>query len=314
MSNNLTVIEANQKALKSELTNSTLTSYIKSSFREDEGKIKDFRSNLTELAYNTYLMKEVSPKHIIKVAIDLTLQGLNVNPRAGQVSIVPFGVKGVAGKVPAPIIHLKGHQEILFNGNFFLEVDRIWEIDELEIKESEMTFSQLSKIDETDSKFRDKYFLGFYVTVKDLAEVLPAQSKFVSYKYTKVATKNMDTPKEFLLEGLVHKAIRKALKTMCIPHSRVFSLDEGEIVDTEEIKEIKEGKTESPINDFNNLDNDAKEAELITLTEEEILAKLKEAYPKLTKEDKESIMKAFAHKGEDRQDILLALCERLELC
>ena len=310
----LTVIEQNQQALKKEL--GALQTYALDRFNGNEKKLNEFRANLSELAYNNYLMSEVAPRHILKMAIDLTTMGLNINPRMNQVSIVPFNVKGVSGKVPSEIIHLKGHQEILYNGGFFLTVDNIWEIDGKEYKESEMSFSQLAQIKDTDKKYREKHFIGFWVEVEDLRGELPKQSRFVSFGYTKEATKNMSTPDEFLIEGLIHKAVRKALKGMVIPQSRVYYIDkmevqDAEIVESEEPKaEAKQQPKSNPLEAFKEESQDADIEEKLPL---EKVEELLQNYAMDT--DNEQIkanLIQLLRKGSE--DDLREKCEDLGLC
>ena len=316
---NLTVIEKNQAALKKEAE--ALKPYALRVLKDNK-KIEQFMTNITELATNDYLLNEVNKRQIIKLAIDLSAQGFNINPRYKQLSIVPFAENGMKDKIPSPIIHLKGWQEVLFNGGFMLTVDNIWKINGAEKRESEMTFEELSKIDETDEIFRKEHFLGFYVILEDLRKEIPIQKKYVSFSYTLKAVKNMQVPKEFLLNGLIHKAVRKALSTMVVPQSRVFLLEEDYSnlpVEADKSQPKEQPKTNDPMELLKQ--QEQKQDEPIDTeatdkgyTEEELVQRLRSAYKQVGKEDKVIIMKVVQYQGDDRLDVLKEECERLKLC
>ena len=106
-----------------------------------------------------------------------------------------------------------------------LNVFQVWRVENGEVKsEKEMTFEEKTQIDETDTNLRNDKFFGWNIELLDLTGVLPLQVKFVSYKYTQKATKNMNTPQEFLLAGLVHKAVRRAMNEFAVPSDRDFDI------------------------------------------------------------------------------------------
>ncbi len=223
MGNKTETIQQRQEIILKGLSNPFIKSLMSEMTAQEQ---INFKNNLLELGANAkFLLEKVEPKRIVKLALDLTKDGFNINPYFREVSIVPFKIKDSADYAPSPIIHLKGWQERLYLGGFFLKVDKVWKIGGVEKRESEMTLSELSAIDDTDQKFREDSFLGFVIIVEDLKRELPAQERFVSYKYTKIATKKAQMPKEFELQGLVHKAIRRALGEMVIPRARLSIRD-----------------------------------------------------------------------------------------
>jgi len=184
---------------------------------------KKFQENFLELYVNDYLLKTIQDKKLIlKLAIDLTKQGIDINPFKKQVSIVPYAVKsGSNYKVPQAIIHLKGKQEEYFQSGFLLKVIKVWKIDNNNVKrEDEMSYLELAQIKETDKKFREEHFVGWVVILEDLKKELPTQEKFVPYEYAKSVSKNKQVPDANELEGLVHSAVRHAEKYFVIPESR----------------------------------------------------------------------------------------------
>ena len=195
-------------------------------------KQEEFKKNFVELANNDYLLNNTNINLVVKLAIDLTKIGLDINPFKKEVYIVPFETKINNQKmmVPQAIIPMKGIQEIYIQANFLLKVFKVWDIGDGIVKsEADMSYKELSLIDETDKKFRDSYFIGFDVRLIDLKDNLPEQRQFVSYKYTKSVVKNMKVPEEFYLEGLVHKAVRKASRYFVIPKERMKDIvDETE--------------------------------------------------------------------------------------
>ena len=186
-------------------------------------KLQDkFKSNFLELVHNDYLLNNVDKRLILKLAIDLTKIGLNINPFAKEVYIVPFKTKinNQTIMFPQAIIPEKGIAEIYLRADFLLKIYKVWDLGDVVKSEKEMSYKELSLIDETNIKFVEKNFIGWDVVLIDLLGKLPEQKEFVSYKYAKAATKNMEVPEEFYLEGLVHKAVRKASKRFRVPKER----------------------------------------------------------------------------------------------
>lgn len=190
----------------------------------DDKKKKEFVDNFLELSTQKYLLDNVDTTMLIKLAIDLTKIGLDINPFKKEVYIIPFETKiaGINVKVPTPIIPLPGWKKYFAKMGFLLDVQKVWKLDDNTAKlEKDMSYIELAQIDETDPKYRDEHFLGWEFTLIDLKKELPDQKVFVSRKYAKAAEKNSQTPKEFKLEGEVHKAIRKANKNFVIPPERM---------------------------------------------------------------------------------------------
>jgi len=230
--NNLTVLESRKSELHKVLVDNkglvnTLSEKDKASFSQ----------NFIELANNEYLMKAITEKKLIlRLALSLTKQGLDVHPSKKHCYIVPFDTKVNGQKVmlPQEIIPLKGHQQKALKNGFLLRAYQVWKINDVAKSEKDMSYEDKIIIDDTDEKFRESNFFGWDIELQDLAGVLPLQEKFVSFKYTKIATKNMNTPKEFLLQGLVHKAVRRAVADFAIPSDRDFDIS-IEPIDTEVI-------------------------------------------------------------------------------
>ena len=213
-----------------------------------ENKQQLFKDNFLELYTNKFLMEGIKDKKLIlKLAIDLTKQGIDINPHSKQVSIVPYAIgKNSNYKVPQAIIHLKGKQEEYFQSGFLLKVIKVWKLDNGEVKrEDEMSYLELSQIKETDEKFRQEHFVGWVVVLEDLKKELPKQEKFVSYGYAKSVSKNKQVPTENELEGLIHSAVRHAERYFVIPQARKSKFLEAlenanmKILEEENIKEVE---------------------------------------------------------------------------
>ena len=196
----------------------------------DNKKKKEFVDNFLELSTQKYLLDNVDTTMLIKLAIDLTKIGLDINPFKKEVYIIPFETKiaGISVKVPTPIIPLPGWKKYFAKMGFMLDVQKVWKLDDKTAKlEKDMNYLELAQIDETNAEYRDKHFLGWEFTLIDLKKELPDQKVFVSRKYAKAAEKNSQTPEAFKLEGEVHKAIRKANKNFVIPPERmIFEFEE----------------------------------------------------------------------------------------
>jgi len=245
---NLTVLENRKIELHNVLTENkglvnTLSDKDKSSFSQ----------NFIELANNDYLMKTVIEKKLIlRLALDLTKQGLDVHPSKKHCYIVPFNteINGQNVMLPQVIIPLKGHQQKALKSGFMLRAYQVWKLEDGSIKsEKEMDFEEKIQIDETSEDDRNNKFFGWNIELLDLTNTLPLQVKFVSYKYSLKATKNMNTPKDFILSGLVHKAVRRAVSEFAIPSDRDFDIAiepiDTEIVATDSVKQdpfqVKDG-------------------------------------------------------------------------
>jgi len=211
----------------------------------------EFKKNFLELVNNEYLLEKVDKRFILKLAIDLTKTGLNINPFNKEVYIVPFETKVANQKLmlPQAIIPEKGIAEIYLRANFLLKVYKVWDLGDVIKSEKEMNYKELSLVDETDKVFVEKYFIGWDIELIDLLGELPTQKEFVSYKYAKAATKNMKVPDEFLLEGLIHKAIRRAAKRFRVPKNRFNDmLEKVEIANEKFLSGIE--INEKTVNDY----------------------------------------------------------------
>ena len=261
-----------------------------------------FKSNFLELVHNDYLLNNVDKRLILKLAIDLTKIGLDINPFAKEVYIVPFKTKinNQTIMIPQAIIPEKGIAEIYLKANFLLKVYKIWDLGDVVKSEKEMNYKELSLTDETDIKFVEKNFIGWDVVLIDLLGKLPEQKEFVSYKYAKAATKNMDVPEEFYLEGLVHKAIRRASKRFRVPKERFKDLVEqveyaNEVlinkIPNNKIKQQSNTKTIDPLElACPKQEEDIKAAEVIKEPEKITVDSFREFYKGLNKEQKTSYL------------------------
>lgn len=263
MSNELTILESRKKELHTILEGNK---GLISSFSLKEKK--DFSANFIELANNEYLMKVIIDKKLIlRLAISLAKQGLDVHPSKRQCYIVPFDTKVNGQKImlPQEIIPTKGHQQKALNHGFMLTPYQVWSIDGNVVSEKNMSYEEKVQVDDTDEQFRNDFFFGWDIELVDLLGTLPVQAKFVSFKYAKTASKNMSTPKEFLLQGLVHKAIRRAERDFSIPNDRdfEFTVDHTNPIDVAVVQsdpmediEVEVAKpTDTPVTeiDFNKL-------------------------------------------------------------
>ena len=263
MSQSLQVLESRKKELHTILvSNKSLVN----SFSPNE--TKKFSENFIELANNEYLMKVITDKKLIlRLAVSLTKQGIDIHPSKKQCYIVPFDTKidGQKVMIPQEIIPLKGWQQKSLKNGFLLRAYQVWNIGGQVKSEKDFGYEQLVQIDDTDVKFRDENFYGWDIELSDLSGKLPLQKKFVSFKYAKIASKNMSTPKEFLLQGLVHKAVRRAVADFAIPSDRDFDISiepiSVEVVESEfqsdpmdsiDSKELTKDKKETKVN-FNDI-------------------------------------------------------------
>ena len=270
----------------------------KSLLQDLSPKLQDkFKSNFLELVHNDYLLNNVDKRLILKLAIDLTKIGLDINPFAKEVYIVPFKTKinNQTIMIPQAIIPEKGIAEIYLRANFLLKVYRVWDLGDVVKSEKEMNYKELSLIDETDIEFVEKNFIGWDVVLIDLLEKLPEQKEFVSYKYAKAATKNMDVPKEFYLEGLVHKAIRRASKRFRVPKERFKDLVEqveyaNEVlidgIPNNQIKQQANQTTVDPLELAGPKQEEVKAAEVVKEPEKITVDTFREFYKSLNKEQK----------------------------
>ena len=196
-----------------------------------EPKTKEkFVQNFLELSTQKYLLDNVDTTMLIKLAIDLTKAGLDINPFKKEVYIIPYETKiaGIKVKVPTYVIPKEGHKKQFAMMGFLLDIQKVWKLDDNTAKpEKDMDYLELAQIDETNPEYRDKHFIGWEFTLIDLKKELPDQKVFVNRKYAKAATKNSQVPKEFELEAEEHKALRKARKSFVIPPDRMsFEFEE----------------------------------------------------------------------------------------
>jgi len=194
-------------------------------------QVKDkFIQNFLELSTQKYLLDNVDTTMLIKLAIDLTRAGLDINPFKKEVYIIPYETKiaGIKVKVPTYVIPKEGHKKQFAMMGFLLDIQKVWKLNDGTAKpEKDMDYLELAQIDETDPDYRDKHFIGWEFTLVDLKKELPDQKVFVNRKYAQAATKNSQVPKEFELEAEEHKALRKARKSFVIPPNRMsFEFEE----------------------------------------------------------------------------------------
>jgi len=218
MSGNLALLESRKKELHTVLS---ANMPLIAGFNEKDKK--KFAENFIEIANNDYLMKTITDKKLIlRLAISLTKQGIDVHPSKKQCYIIPFDTKvdGLKVMIPQEVIPFKGHQQKALINGFMLKAFQVWKVNGEAKCEKNMSYEELTEIDDTNDEYRESNFYGWEFELIDLKEVLPKQTKFVSFKYAKTASKNMNTPKEFLLQGLLHKAVRRAMVDFAMPSDR----------------------------------------------------------------------------------------------
>ncbi len=193
---------------------------------------QEFKENFYGLAVQEYLMKSIDPKEILQVAINATVLGLSVNPVHGECYILPF--KGKAAIVP----QLAGMQQTAFDAGFFLTVDNVWNVQGIVKRESEMNYSALAEVNIADNKIVDNSFVGWVVVLQDTHKQIETQEKFISIQYA--ITVNKGDLGENKASKLMHKAVRKAIKTMFIPRNRKTKMEAITRYDDTEIETITE--------------------------------------------------------------------------
>lgn len=232
----------------------------------DDSQQQAFKENFLELAENDYLIKEVEPKHILTFALNVSKLGININPIYKEAYILPFNVKN-KGMMPTLVMPKNGIRQIAYDAGFFLEIDRVYNIDGKIIPQSEMSREQLSSLKTTDGAWVDKHFDGFNITLTDLIESekkLPVQTAYVGAEYVKKVTKQLQS-QDYKIQTWEHKACRRAFEEFFIPRDRRSNVlmevdklnDSQEIIDTEETAPKEDVDVKKAL-----LEEDAVEAEL----------------------------------------------------
>lgn len=273
----LVKIEQNKKALATALTTNEKLIVAR---LPGEQERQDFRENFLELAESDYLIEKVEPKHILTFALNVSKLGININPIYKEAYIVPFQVKN-KGMMPTLIMPKQGIRQIAYDAGFFLEIDRVYNLNGEIIPQSKMNREQLSSLNTTDGKWVDEHFEGFDITLTDLIESnkkLPVQTSFVGVEYVKKVTKQLQS-QDYKIQSWEHKACRRAFNEFFIPRARKnVVLDE-----VEKLNDLQELDDVQPINNGKSLknsilDDDAIEGEIeeTAMASEETFATVKD--------------------------------------
>jgi len=236
MSQALVKIETNKKALTAALESNSSIIVDRLPTQKEQ---QDFKENFLELAENSYLMEKVDPKHILTFALNVSKLGININPVYKEAYIVPFNVKD-KGMMPTLIIPKQGIRQIAYDAGFYLEVDRVFNLNGVIVSQSDMNGDQLTEIKTTDSKWVEEHFAGFDISLIDLIDgqkKLPKQQVFVGAEYVKSVTKTMQDDR-YKIQTWEHKACRRAFNDFFIPRGRsVTILDEVDKLNEENVIE-----------------------------------------------------------------------------
>lgn len=212
-----------------------------------EGSREKFKENLLSFVTQDYLMSIVAPREIIRFAVNISKQGLSIDPAYKEVYIVPFDTKVNGQKVmlPQAIIPLNGMQEMAYQQGFFLKLHAVYKLGDEVVSEKDMTRSHQIQLKTADPTWVDSHFVGFDVVLTDFKENLPEQVKFVELSYLQAVTKTLQDQK-YKIQTWRHKAVRRAYSDFFIPRSRKVDVfeqieslndqmlkDNGVVIDTE---------------------------------------------------------------------------------
>lgn len=271
----LVQIEQNKKKLVTALktNNKLITSRL-----PGEKEQQDFKENFLELAENDYLMKEVDPKHILTFALNVSKLGININPVYKEAYIIPFNVKE-KGMMPTLIMPKQGIRQIAYDAGFFLEIDRVYNLNGEIIPQSKMSRDQLASLRTTDGKWVDEHFEGFEISLTDLMDSdkkLPVQTSFVGVEYVKDVTKKILSDK-YKIQTWEHKACRRAFNEFFIPRGRKnIVLDEVEKLN--DLQEVTDVEPIEPKKDLKSsiLEDDVIDVDDTEMADEETFATVKD--------------------------------------
>jgi hypothetical protein len=125
--NAITIIDENRTKLAEAIENNKEIIKFNSNLKDK------FVENFLELGIQQYLLSQVDINALVKLCIDLTKVGFNINPFKKEVYIIPFEVKinkETKIKVPAPVIPQKGWKKFYARAGFILDVQKIWKLNE----------------------------------------------------------------------------------------------------------------------------------------------------------------------------------------
>lgn len=272
----LVKIEKNKKALSATLTANEKLIMDRLPGEQEQ---QDFRENFLELAESDYLIEKVDPKHILTFALNVSKLGININPIYKEAYIVPFQVKN-KGMMPTLIMPKQGIRQIAYDAGFFLDIDRVYNLNGEIIPQSKMNREQLASLKTTDGKWVDEHFEGFEISLTDLMDgnkKLPVQSTFVGAEYVKKVTKQLQS-QDYKIQSWEHKACRRAFNEFFIPRGRKnVVLDEVEkLNDLQEFDEADKLPSDDKDLKKSILEDDAIDADYTEMADEETFATVKD--------------------------------------
>jgi len=219
MSSEITKIEQSRNILMQTLE--AEKEYVRTVLAPEQAE--EFKMNYMELSNNSYLMEKIPPKEILISATNATAFGLNVNPLYRECHILPFNVKN-RGLVASLVVSKNGHVQNYFQSGFFIQDNRIWDIDGNVKAESEMTRKELMQLKTTDINFVKNHLVGWEFLLSDLVEdtntiKVPDQKTFVGIDFVMEVTNQIQSP-QYAIQTWEHKAYRRASREFFVPRSR----------------------------------------------------------------------------------------------
>jgi len=170
--------------------------------------------------------------------------------------------------MPTLIMPKQGIRQIAYDSGFFLDIDRVYNLNGEIVPQSKMSREQLSSLKTTDGKWVDEHFEGFDISLTDLMDSnkkLPVQRTFVGVEYVKKVTKQLQSD-DFKIQSWEHKACRRAFSEFFIPRARKnVVLDE-----VEKLNDLQELDDAVPANTGKNLKSAILDDDIIDVSTEEM--------------------------------------------
>jgi len=229
---------------------------------------ESFKENFLSICSDKYLTSKANAQDIFNLALNATKIGLNVSKYAKEVYILPFGNK------LEMVFRKEATEKLLSDRGYFIECTNIWSIDGLDVLENELSYGQQARLEKTNPKFVNDFFIGFMFKLSYIRgdKSIPDQFSVIGVNYLNTVTKQLQS-QEHKIANWSHKAYRKAYSTFNLSASAGASQMDEKIAKLDDINysdndNIIDADVKVPIVNSDNSSTDpmqfAKQSEEIT--------------------------------------------------